>query len=342
MAPTYSHLQLSWLIVSFFGYLSYSLKLQPITLTSASLAAGSLHSTSLALRNNESFLWSSTIGDSTTLATLTLHTPDDGESIISLERLQGLTTSIKCSNDTIALQLNDASAYVQLRNQWDWMNQAENNTVILVTGAGQCDWNEDRQPFSISSFSYSNNNTELVLSGSRVEWREIASNYHLHMSTMAQTALSRRDYTGDYTLDFNHQLGFGNWSFPIDPTFSVGLTCKTCYTTGDFAFEFDLKTELGIPVDATLTIAPRNVSVVLDPTFSLSGNIGSSLSFKETFLRIPIDGIAVAGIIDLGPEIAFTGSLNIGPLKGTASVTARHASVEDQLRCISIFFAIRL
>lgn len=138
---------------------------------------------------------------------------------------------------------------------------------------------------------------------------------------MPQTDLAQRDYTGDYTLDFNHQLGFGNWSFPIDPTFSVGLTCKTCYTAGDFAFDFDIKTELGIPVDATLTVVPQDVSVVLDPTISLSGNIGGSLSFKNTFLRIPIDGITVASIVDLGPEIAFTGALNIGPLKGSASVT---------------------
>ncbi|KAI7971339.1 hypothetical protein EIK77_002451 [Talaromyces pinophilus] len=314
MAPQYSHLQPPLWILSLFSCLGHSLKLQPIiSTTSTTLNAGAVHTTSLDLQTSESFLWG-----------------DETESIVNLERLQDSTKSIQCSNNTVTLQFDDTSAYAQLHSQWSWTNQAARNTLILVAGAGQCGWNEDRQPFSISSIDYNNATATAVLSGSRVEWSDIASNYHLHVGALPPTDLARRDYTGDYALDFNHQLGFGNWSFPIDPKFSVGLTCKTCYTAGDFAFDFDIKTKLGIPVDATLTIVPQDVSVVLDPTISLSGNIGDSLSFKDKFLRIPIDGITIASIVDLGPEIAFTGALNIGPLKGTASVTTGvNVSVEN-------------
>lgn len=241
-----------------------------------------------------------------------------------------MATSIQCTNTTVTIQLDDSAAFAQLQSAWDWTNQEQDNSLILIAGSGQCGWNEDREPFSISKIAYKNSTNTAVLTGKSTAWTDLAANYDLHVGTQPGTNLARRDIDKDYTLDFNHDIGFGNWSFPIDSTFSVGLTCKTCYTTGDFTFDFDIKTRLGIPVDASLTLQPQGVSAVLDPTVSLSGNIVASKQFKDTFLRIPIDGITIASIIDLGPEIAFSGALTIGPLKGTASVTTGvTVTVED-------------
>jgi len=259
--------------------------------------------------------------DTSAHATFTYYAADETERIIALESLGDQITSVQCSGNSISLQIDDASVFEQVYNLWGWTNNHDNNTVIVVAGSGQCGSNEDRVPFNISSIDYQNATNTAVLSGTQVDWTDVASNYDLHISSSAQPGLSRRDYKDNWNLDFNHELGFGNWTFPIDKTYSVGLTCKTCYTTGSFDFDFDIVTRLFIPVDATLTLKPNNVSAVVDPTISLSGNIGSSLSFKDKFLAIPIDGIAIGSIINLGPEIAFTGALTIGPVKGTASLT---------------------
>lgn len=274
-----------------------------------------------------------------TYATFVYYTVDDFEFVFDLDTVESAISGMECTNNSLTITIAESEDFLNMQTAFDWTNQEEENILYVIAGAGQCCWNEDRQPFSISSITFDSTTNTALLSGNAVGWSDISSTYDLHINTLSQNGVARRwdepenlythdlarrstTHNSNHTIDFSHEITFGNWSFPVDKTFSIQMTCKTCYTTGDFYVDFTWKTTFDVPTSASITVTQNNVSLVIDPTLSLVGNFTDSKKFTDTFLTIPIDGIVVADIVDMGPNLAFSGTLTIGPLKGTASVTA--------------------
>lgn len=255
------------------------------------------------------------------IANLTVYMNGKAENILNLERFKDLVTSVKCAEKSTTLTLESDDAFAHLMEAWDWTNEHENNTFVMIAGSGQCDSSSKRQPYVISSVEYDSTTNTATLNGAQSDWKTVAHTYDLHVGGMPSSKLAQRDYSGSYALNFTHTINFGKWAFDAVKGVQITAVCNDCYTTGEFDFNFDIKTVLGIPDGASLTLNPKGVTAVINPTIGLVGKLSGSKSYEKKFLTIPIDGVSVADIIELGPEIAFKGSLDIGPLKGTASIT---------------------
>jgi hypothetical protein len=255
------------------------------------------------------------------MANLTVYMNGKAENILNLERFKDLVTSVKCAEKSATLTLESDDAFSHLMEAWDWTNEHENNTFVMIAGSGQCDSSSKRQPYVISSVEYDRTTNTATLNGAQSDWKTVAHTYDLHVGGMPSSKLAQRDYSGSYALNFTHTIDFGKWAIDAVKGVQITAICSDCYTTGEFDFNFDIKTVLGIPDGASLTLNPKGVSAVVNPTIGLVGKLSGSKSYEKTFLTIPIDGVSVADIIELGPAIAFKGSLDIGPLKGTASIT---------------------
>ena len=58
--------------------------------------------------------------------------PGDGENIVSMEKFDGMLTSIECANDQLTLAFEDDATFAYAQNVWDWVNGADNHSFIMV------------------------------------------------------------------------------------------------------------------------------------------------------------------------------------------------------------------
>ncbi|KAH8690703.1 hypothetical protein BGW36DRAFT_305975 [Talaromyces proteolyticus] len=320
MKSTYTLLPSLGSLLSLVTGPALALELKPISAPQAGLDARSVDYSSLNLQSAETFLWGGSNDNRAAIANFTVLMPGQKENIINIERFKGLVTSMECSENSTALKLKDNEAFTRLMSAWDWTNEDPDHTFVMVAGSGDCISQDSRQPFVTTAVSFDKTTNTATLTGHKSDWKSVAHSYHLHIGGLPKSDLAKRDYTGNYALNFTHDINMGSWTIPVDDGLQVTFNCASCKTTGEFDFTFDISTTFGIPDGASVTLNPNDVSAVIDPTISLAGELSGKKSYTDKFLTIPIDGISVADIVDLGPAIAFSGSLNIGPLKGTASV----------------------
>jgi hypothetical protein len=257
--------------------------------------------------------------------------PGEGEGIINMEQFHSLIGSVHCSNKNMSLQFKDEAAFKYAVQDWDWVNDAVNHTLLLVAGAGQCGFNGYRMPFLVSSVVPEVMTNTVTLLGGVMPWKAVAHTYDLHVGRIPPELANsmKRDYDKYFTLGFNNPLPFSSWTFPADG-FSLTWNCNSCGTFGEFIFDFHIHTEFDFPVGASLIISPKGVSAAFNPQVGISGNFTDSKSDEITFLTIPIEGISIDDFLDFGPALVFSGGYNIGPVKGSATVgTGVTVSLED-------------
>jgi hypothetical protein len=226
------------------------------------------------------------------------------------------------------MHFEDEEAYRYGAKTWKWVNDAKDHTFVLVAGRGHCQWNEDRLPFSITGVEFDNCTNSIKAIGNVTDWPSAAHSYELFVG--GRPASKKRDYEDSYAFDISAELPLNKAAFTHNDV-SLEYTCDGCGTRGEFEFDFHIKTEFKVPVDVELLVSPRSVEAIFEPQVKLSLDIGNPIEQTYPIGKIPIAGISIAGgILDLGPEISFELKYELGPLKGSASVSGGGtASLED-------------
>jgi hypothetical protein len=282
----------------------------------------------LDLRSQESFIWGAADADQAALGNLTVYMPDAQENILSMERFNGMLTSINCSQTTVDMGFRDDDTFAYAKAVWDWVNGADNHTFVMVAGSGACGWNEHRQPFTISTLTYDEEANVAHLAAVAQDWPQAIHTYDLNVGGMPAQGLQKRsfgeiDYNKDLSLDFNHQFPVDTVSLPMPDGITATLDMSNCSTTGAFAFQFTLETVLLIPKKAEMSVHPQGVTVTVAPSLSFSGNITEPKTGGLTLERINLAGVQIpAGILDIGPEIVLSIGATVGPLQGQATIEA--------------------
>jgi hypothetical protein len=258
------------------------------------------------------------------LANFTVYMPDDHEGILSMERFRGMLSHVSCANSSMELSFNDNDAFTYAQRVWDWVNGADNHSFVMVSEQGQCGPDSDRIPFNVQSISYDAGKRTASLKGQAQDWKTAAHTYDLHVGHVpipSKNGVSRRDYTKDWSVDFDHQF---NGKVELSKgDFSVALDTGGSKTSGSFAMELTIKTKLLVPYDVTASLSPKGVSATAKTKLSVSGNLpGTDFGKSVTVLSIPLDGLEIpGGILDIGPNLDIDVGFAIGPLKGTAALT---------------------
>ena len=261
-----------------------------------------------------------------TLANLTVDVGDDEANIVSMERFRHLLKSIDCTSHGMEVEFDSSRAFDYTQRGWQWVNDDDDRKLILIAGSKGCGWNAHRTPFIISSIAFDKSSLKAKLTGAKSTWKKLFRNYELNLGNVPESSSSspeRRDWDPSTSLSFNHPIPL-NTAINIPGTnVSVDVTCDDCKTTGSFDLGVHIKTEAGIPNAASFTLAPNGVSASFIPKLSLSGNVTQDLSDEHEIIKFPVEGISIpGGVFDLGPQIVLSYGYEIGPVQGSAEVSA--------------------
>ena len=256
--------------------------------------------------------------------------PADDENIIALSNFRYLLKSIQCTNSSVTLTFNDNGTYAYAKNAWQWVDIDKNNTFVLVAGKDDCGWNTVRQPFVISTIAFDDPDKTVNLQGHASTWKNVAHTYELWVGKTSSlpSKFKKRDIDKSLTIDFNHPLPASSWTFPLPDGSSFTLDCVNCGTHGSFDLDFHIKQDLFlIPSGASISLTPKGVSASITPKLGITANFSGKFSDEIPIGTIPIDGINIPGpfgedILDVGPQIFFRWGYSIGPVQGSAHISA--------------------
>ncbi|KAF2231256.1 hypothetical protein EV356DRAFT_579364 [Viridothelium virens] len=278
----------------------------------------------LELQNATDLYWGAPADSDALLANFTVYTPDDDESILPLENFSNMLSSVDCNDTSIQLTFKDDETFQYAQSAWNWVNTHDNHSFVMVAGPGDCGLNADREPFQVNNIAYNIPERTASLSGNAQNWTSAAHTYDLHVGHIStpSSPISRRDYSKDWTVDFNHELNNGSINLSKG-AFSIGLESDGSGTKGEFDFELDIKTHFFEFKGFTAKLQPKGVSATAKLGLTVSGDLSDTgFSKSVTVLSVPLDGIEIpGGILDIGPNLDIDLGMSVGPLSGSAGVT---------------------
>ncbi|KAF1997124.1 hypothetical protein P154DRAFT_537442 [Amniculicola lignicola CBS 123094] len=272
----------------------------------------------LDLQSMATFLWADEDGD-VAIANLTIYMPGEAENILSMESFDGMTKSIECNPDTVAITFNDDATFAYAQKVWDWVNGVENNSFVSIAGPGDCGDNENRKPFVVSTIAYDEEANKATLAAQWSDWQTVAHTYDLVVGSVAQGPMAKRDIEKSTSIDFNHDLPF---SFAVGANgLNAAIACTNCSSTGQFDMEFKLSTKFFVPTGASMKLSPKGVSAIAQVKLSGSGSVTDSLTKEFEIIAIPIGGLNIPGVLELGPFLTVSVGAELSAISITASVT---------------------
>ncbi|KAH0569269.1 hypothetical protein GP486_000025 [Trichoglossum hirsutum] len=291
-------------------------------------SADEIDLSSLNLQEQESFLYGSPgDGDSYTVANMTMYT-GDGELIISMERFAGMLKSVECG-DNIVLVFNTEAAFQYAIHAWDWVNEQTNHSFLMISNHPACGPDSQRQPYYVYGVHYDELNFTVYLHAIKRSWSEVAHTFDLNIGQAGPPSelRPRQQQSNDNSVTWNLAGNFQHDLFTVNASgINVGVSCQSCGVTGSVVVGWSIIYENFIPQDIVFTVQPKKflASVVLG--LSLSGEtVGPSFS-KEVKLSVPIAGLQILDIANLGPTFdlafGFSASAVSGALQMSYGLTA--------------------
>jgi hypothetical protein len=251
---------------------------------------------------------------------MTVYMPQNYENILSMEKFKGLLKSVSCTNSSMTLEFKDDPKFAYAQRVWDWVNGADNHTFVMVAGAGDCGWNDARQPFVVSSITYDEAKNIAYLKAVAEEWEDIAHTYDLTVGHVDSGEIRKR---------ISAHKGF---SIPITKTFpwsvkhdveggSLEVACSGCQLNGHYHFEFGVSVGLTGLKSAYAKVYPQQVYAHVPLQFTLNADIKAKKDFPAPSLEIPLESLHIPKVLQIGPVLNIQPGFQLGPLKGSATLT---------------------
>lgn len=265
------------------------------------------------------------------VASLTVYMPGDDENILSMEQFDGMVTSIECTDENIEMVFEDDGTFAYAQHVWDWVNGADNHSFVMVAGPGDCG-NTARTTYIVSSIAYDEEANKAVLAATQSNWAAVAHSYDLVVGGVAETrsadAVRARDIDKSTSIDFVHDLPF---SLALGAQgLEARIACTNCSTTGSFDMEFKVSQKFFVPTGASMKIKPKGVSAIAQIKLSGSGDLIEPLVKEFTILEIPISGLKIPGVLDLGPFLTVSVGAELAPLSLSAGIqSGATARIDD-------------
>lgn len=276
--------------------------------------------------SQETFLWGNFDGNEAAIANLTVYMPEDSEGILNMEKFDNMLSDIKCTDNSIEMVFKDDATFAYAQEVWDWVNGEQNSSFVMVAGAGDCGNNTRRLPYVVTHLQYDEDANKATLAAQLSDWQDVAHSYDLVVGSVsedpivAETGLERRDITKKTSIDFNHKLPF---SVAISHKgLEARLACVSCNSSGSFDMEFRISQKFFVPTGASMKIKPNNVAATTQVKLSGSIDVTDALTKEFDILEIPISGLKIPGILDLGPFLTVSVGAEFSAISLTAGITS--------------------
>lgn len=256
---------------------------------------------------------------------MTAFASDSNVKVLSLERFQNAVTATACSASTIDITLEKEMSFDGLQAAWAWVNDADENYIIFVTG--DCpEYDDDgvgKQTWHVTSASFDDTNNAVALSATPVPWEDAFQRWHLHVSTRSlgpppPNDLFVRDITpGAISL----AADFSTEPFPLGSQAGAPtIACSPCGITGDLNYDFDIDRD-GLSVTASVTLTPSGLGAEVSAALAIEEAVADEARLTKTLLHRPLSGIDLA-FVSIGPMIYVDLIAGIDSATAAASLSA--------------------
>lgn len=241
-----------------------------------------------------------------------------------MERFTGQLKSVRCAEDMM-LEFKDDASFEYAKDVWNWVNDDVNHTFIMVTNYAGCADDMEQLPFVVSNIRYDEKANKAFLKADLKEWEEVAHSYTLnvghtpltpaHRMLMSRGLLPRdADFSMSLVSGFDQNLfsaTVGDWTTSVD---------AVVRTVGSLDVDFDVDVSWLKLNSAAMTISPENVAASIHLALSEKGKLGKAYTWQDTVVSIPINGIEIAKVVELGAFLDIDVGLTMSEWEGTASV----------------------
>ena len=239
-----------------------------------------------------------------------------------MEKFYPLLTSLSCDKQGMTIAFKDDATFEKAKEAWDWANGADNRSFIMVTGMGDCGWNDQRQPYVVRNLQYDEVKNVAHLIGEPKDWKEIAQSYDLVVGHIPgnETWLTKRDLSKTLSVPLSLEFPFA-LELGADGL-SSKLECSDCGLSGHFNIELRISTWLGIPKGASVKLSPSGVKAIAKLEWSLSGELTKDFEREWTPASFPTPAsIEIPHIVEIGPVIDLIVGVALKALKAQATVS---------------------
>ncbi|KAI5371177.1 hypothetical protein Slin15195_G020490 [Septoria linicola] len=247
----------------------------------------------------------------------------DGHNVktLSMEDFGDVIDEARCGEKgTIGLTFQKDIEFQQVKEEWQWLNEGANRTVILITENENCDRNgtdgTTRQPWSITKAVFETTDNHVNLKAEPVSFEQaFGKNWNLKIQRDTAPAMAH-DLTrrGGHLAHIPLNQNFSGVGINIPSSLSlmtligkgdpVGtLTCDPCYTKGQLDFDIDISGLSGGTVHITAQDLETSLTMRLEVYQALASK--TTDDYEIWAYVPPYTGIYIKNIIDIGPTIKF-------------------------------------
>ena len=232
--------------------------------------------------------------------------------MLSMARFQDVLHHAKCSHNSIKFTFKKEVAFDQVHEAWQWINDADDNYVVLVTENSQCNVpdgdNTSRQPWHITRAIFDDSKNTVTLTAKSKTWENAFSHWHLKIDSTGLLSRSQQRLTKRLGIDESFSLSLAA-SLPADPIdlteegddISASVACDPCYTTGSLDFKVDATYRFPFSLDGSITMTPNDLAASVTAKLHVEGEVSSGKQVgKEIFTYVP-EGINIPGLATIGP-----------------------------------------
>jgi hypothetical protein len=265
-------------------------------------------------------------------ANMTMHTAK-GELVISMERFAHLLAGVKCGESTI-LTFKDKASFEYAIKAWNWVNEDETHSFILIADYAGCGPDDVRVPFYINNADYNEEKFTAYLYGEEIPWKQAAHTFDLDYgtATLVQTPgqISRRwgpdvTYSKDVSIDISHNLNSNIYSHGSKSSgFLVRLDCTDCGLKGKLTLGGRIKVDATSVSELSVSLTPQDVSASITLALHAEGKNGASINYEPTLAEIGIPGASFkipGGIAEVGVFVEANFGFELGSWEGDATMT---------------------
>jgi hypothetical protein len=265
-------------------------------------------------------------------ANMTMHTAT-GELVISMERFVHLLTGVKCGESTV-LTFKDRASFEYAIKAWNWVNEDETHSFILIADYAGCGPDNVRVPFYINDADYDEEKFIAYLYGKEIPWKQAAHTFDLDYGTATLLQkpgqIGRRwgpdvTYSKDISIDLTHNFNGNIYKHGSKSSgFLVQLDCTDCGLTGKLTLGGRIKVDATSVSELSVSLTPKDVSASVALALHAEGKTDASISYENGFEPIPIPGASIelpGGIVKIGIFVEQNLGFELGNWQGDATMT---------------------
>ncbi|KAI5456071.1 hypothetical protein BGZ63DRAFT_323377, partial [Mariannaea sp. PMI_226] len=232
--------------------------------------------------------------------------------VLNFNRMQDLVASLDCSSENqVVLKFKNETSLQTTQSHWRWVSDAPENTLYFVVDGEECGGEHGREQYAITHVAFDTPALTATLTGPATPWASLLDDVTLRMkSTSGGPGLDKR-WSDKGSFSIAHDFSRNIFNKTVDGV-TFAIQCANCKTTG--GFEYDIS--LGGTNQASFTTT-NGLGASLGLGVSASGGLTTNLDrYSLNLLTIPLGGIHIPHLVDLGPEVTIDAVAAIKTISG--------------------------